>query len=423
MRVLICGINYAPDLIGVPKYNTELAEGLVKRGHEVRVVTAPPYYPDWTIPHAYRTPWYAAETLNGVGLARAPIYVPNPPSGAKRLLHHASFALSSVPPLLANAVRWRPDVVFAVAPSLLSAPGAVLAARLAGAGAWLHIQDLEVDAAFELGLLKNERARRAMLAVERLILRAFDRVSTISPQMLRRLRQKGVAAERLREVRNWVDIGAIDLRDRKTSYRTALNLTGNDVVALYSGAMSGKQGLDLVIEAARLTEGTHPGLHYLLCGNGPHKAELVQMAGGRRNVHFLDLQPLERLPELLATADLHLMPQKAAAADLVLPSKLSGMLASGRPTVVMAAPGTGIAHETEGAGIAVAPGDSAGLAGAIVALAEDPALRDRLGAVARLRAEQVWDRAAIIRSIEREFQSLRRPVALAAERPVPERPL
>src|SRR6202021_3035196 len=123
-----------------------------------------------------------------------------------RLLPHASFAISSAAPILSLAVRLRPDIVFTVAPSLLSAPVAVLAARIIGVKSWLHVQDLEVDAAFELGLLRNKHLRDLMLGAERQILRAFDRVSTISPQMLRRLEIKGVAPERLGNIRNWAEL-------------------------------------------------------------------------------------------------------------------------------------------------------------------------------------------------------------------------
>jgi colanic acid biosynthesis glycosyl transferase WcaI len=123
-------------------------------------------------------------------------------------------------------------------------------------------------------------------------------------------------------------------------------------------------------------------------------------------VHFIDLQPAERLSELLNTADIHLLPQQARAADLVMPSKLSGMLASGRPIIAMADPGTGIADEVMGAGLLVPPGDAAALADSVRALAGNHALRAEFGIAARLRAEQKWDRLAIVRSFEHEFSLL-----------------
>ena len=419
MRILVFGINYAPDLIGVAKYTAELCESLAAGGHTVRVVTAPPYYPDWNVPPEYRSLWYTRQHLNDVEITRAPIYVPSRPSGAKRLVHHASFLLSAAIPLLSIAVRWRPDMVFAVAPSLLSAPIAALAARTVGAASWLHVQDLEVDAAFELGLLRNGATRKLMLGLERMILSTFDRVSTISPQMMRRLEQKGLAPAKLREFRNWVDTRVIVPGSNQTALRAGLGVKPSDIVALYSGAMSNKQGLELIIEAAGAIRNSHPSLQFVLCGNGPLRQVLARMASGLRNVHFIDLQPIERLSELLNTADIHLLPQKAEVSDLVLPSKLAGMLASGRPIIAMAGPGTGIALETAGAGIVIPPGDAHALGAAVIALAEDAALRARLGAAARIRARQQWDRISVIRSLEREFLALPQRAAGTPPRPRP----
>src|SRR6202012_1581712 len=196
MRILVVGINYAPDLVGVAKYNAELCEGLTSFGHEVRLVTAPPYYPEWRIPQAYRGPYYRSEIINGVSVTRAPIYVPRAPSGVRRLLHHASFALTSLGPVLSTTLRWRPDVVFSVAPSLMSAAFVSWIGRRLGAFSWLHLQDFEVDAAFDLGLLGNRGLRERMIKIERKILRSFDCVSTISPQMVDRLAMKGVDREK-----------------------------------------------------------------------------------------------------------------------------------------------------------------------------------------------------------------------------------
>jgi colanic acid biosynthesis glycosyl transferase WcaI len=416
MRVLVVGINYAPDLIGVAKYTTELCESLADWGHEVRVVTAPPYYPDWNVPAAYRSAWYRRERVNEVDVIRAPIYVPNRPSGAKRLLHHASFLLSAAAPMLASALWWRPDIVFVVAPSLLSAPIAALAAQISGASSWVHVQDLEVDAAFEVGLLRSGVSRRLMATVERWILQAFHRVSTISPQMMGRLEHKGIVRARLREFRNWIDTSRVVPGDNQTRLRSELKLAPGDIVALYSGAMSNKQGLELIIEAAVSLKDSHPAVKFVLCGNGPVKPALMQMAEGLHNVHFLDLQPLDRVCELLSTADIQLLPQKSEISDLVLPSKLAGMLASGRPLIAMADPGTGVATEVDGAGLVITPGDACALAAAVVTLAGDAALRASLGTVARARAEQKWDRISIIRSLEREFLALPQRAAATAER-------
>lgn len=400
MRILLVGINYAPELIGVAKYNTELCEALAAAGHEVRVVTAPPYYPEWNIPKEYRSWFYRSDIINNVSITRAPIYVPKKPSGAKRLLHHFSFALTSAGPTISEALRWRPDVVFSVAPSLMSAALTAWIARRTGAFSWLHVQDFEVDAAFDLGILSNKGLRRRMVAVERSILRSFDVVSTISPQMLDRLAHKGVAPERIREFRNWTDTKQIAPSDGLTSFRKELDLKETDFVGLYSGTMSNKQGLDLIVEAARRLQQSNPNIRFILSGEGPHKATLQGLAAGLTNVQFLGLQPDTRFIELLRTADFHLIPQRAEAADLVLPSKLGGILASGRPVIVMANPGTGLAEEIGRGGLVIPPGDAGCLANAALGLAGDAALCRSLGENARKIAVARWDKATIVSAVE-----------------------
>jgi colanic acid biosynthesis glycosyl transferase WcaI len=309
-------------------------------------------------------------------------------------------------PVLATALRWRPDLIFAVAPSLMSAALASFAARRAGASSWLHIQDFEVDAAFDLGILTNTRLRGAMVAIERRILGSFDRVSTISPQMLARLEDKGVNAKNIREIRNWTDASLISPGNRNTGFRRDLGLNETHLVGLYSGTMSNKQGLDLIVDAARELEKGEPTVQFILCGDGPHKAKLQAMAAGLSNVHFLGLQAGDQFTALLNTADFHLIPQRAEAADLVLPSKLGGILASGQPVIVMANPGTGLADEVEGAGLIVQPGSSHALADGARRLANDSDLCHSLGKAGRLKALERWDKTKIVRTLDQEFFAL-----------------
>jgi colanic acid biosynthesis glycosyl transferase WcaI len=396
-RVLVVGLNYAPDLIGIAKYTAELCEDLVRRGHAVEVVTAPPYYPAWRVPDDYRAGRRSAETLNGVRLWRARIYVPKAPGGLRRLAHLMSFGLAAIPLAVGRAKAMKPDVVFCVAPALLGAPAALLAARAAGARRWLHIQDFELDAAFELGLLKGGLARRLGQGVERALLGAFDRVSSISPRMVERLLAKGVPAERALEVRNWVDVEEITARaSSDTGLRRELGLPADAPVLLYSGVMAAKQGLEAIAQAARALEASRPRAVFLLVGNGPLRPRLEALCEGRSNVRFLDLQPAARVPEVLATADIHLLPQRAEAADLVLPSKLAPMLASGRPVAAMAPPGSSLAAEIEGAGLTSDPRDARAWTQALMTLIDDPDLRRRLGEEGRRRALQRWDRRRVI---------------------------
>lgn len=407
-RILVVGINHAPESIGTGKYTGEMCAWLAANGHAVRMVSAPPYYPAWRVDPAHRTRWWRRERRDGVDVIRCPTWVPSQVRGLTRMLHLASFGLSSLPALLCSTA-WRPDVVINIAPTLASAPGAWLAARLCGAKAWLHIQDFELDAALDMGIVDAGPARRIALALERWLLRRFDRVSTISPKMLERLEAKGVEACRRVSFPNWVDTDAITPLDEPSPYRRELGIPADAVVALYSGNMGLKQGLEVLAHAARAVEdapldGT-PRVHLVFGGQGPGRAPLEQACAGLHNVHFLDLQPTERLNDWLGLADIHLLPQRADVADLVMPSKMTGMLASGRPVLATALPGTGVANALVDAGIAVPPGESGAFTDALRALARDPARRARLGAAARRQAVETLSRDATLARFERSLES------------------
>jgi colanic acid biosynthesis glycosyl transferase WcaI len=121
-------------------------------------------------------------------------------------------------------------------------------------------------------------------------------------------------------------------------------------VAIYSGNIANKQGIEIVVEAARLLR-HRKDLMFVVCGNGPNRARLIESSADLDNIQFHDLQPRERLSDLLGMASVHLLPQIAGAADLVLPSKLTNMLASGRAIAATAEPGTGLAAEVDGCGL------------------------------------------------------------------------
>lgn len=409
MRLLVYGLNSAPEPIGIGKYTGEMVAWLAARGHQVHVIAAPPYYPAWRVAEGW-SPWsWRRERHRNAEVFRCPLYVPARPGGPKRLLHLASFAGSSLPVALWQGLVFRPEVVIAVAPTLATAPAAWAAARLAGGRSWLHVQDLEIDAAFELGLLKGRWTRRLALALERSIYGGFDLVSSISAPMAERLSKKGVGEGRLGSLPNWVDCEIIRPLNRPSRFRDELGLPADAVVALYSGNMNEKQGLEVLADLAGRVAG-RSGIALVLAGEGPARARLSDAVVGIDGVHLLPLQPAEALNDLLGLADIHLLPQRADAADLVLPSKLGGMLASGRPVIAGAAPGSGLAAAIDGCGLAVAPGDGGAMADAMSSLVEAKEKRAALGRAARLRALEQWDKQGILERFEADL------VRLAARR-------
>ncbi|PAY17884.1 colanic acid biosynthesis glycosyltransferase WcaI [Rhodopirellula sp. SM50] len=401
MKILLHGLNYAPEEIGIGKYSGEMVRELADGGHDVVVVTTPPYYPQWKILDGYRGSVYSrevTESVDGRGhveVIRCPLWVPKTVTGLKRVIHLASFGLSSIPAMFWNAIRFRPDVVFTIEPAAFCMPTTWIAARLTGAKAWLHVQDFEVDAAFELGILKQPLLKKIVLAAEAFLMRRFDRVSSISPNMLLKLVQKGVAEERVVSFPNWVDCEVMKPIDADADLRARFDIPPDRCVALYAGNIGAKQGLEIVIEAARRSA-DRDDLHFVICGRGASYESLLESSKGLSNVQFLPLQPMERFNELMNCADIHLLPQKADAADLVMPSKLTGMLATGRPIVACASIGTQIADVVAGHGIVVPPADSDAFCDAIVSLARDRSLRETLGTAARVYAVKHLGRKSIL---------------------------
>lgn len=405
MRILIYGLNYHPEPIGVGKYSGEMAARLAARGHQVRVIAAPPYYPHWRVTEGYSASRYRTETHAGVTIRRCPLWVPAKPSGLRRILHLASFALTSAPLAVAQ-IRWRPHLVLAVEPPLFCAPTTLLVSRLSRAKAWLHIQDFEIQAAFELGLLSSAPMRRALRAVERFIERRFDRVSTISRAMLRRLADDGIDPAKRVYFPNWVDTHAIHpLPEGNRPFRRRLGIPDGTLVALYAGNMGHKQGLELLGQvAATLTDRTD--LLFVFCGTGSGRGDLEAATRDLPNVRFLDTQPVERLNDLLNLADIHLLPQRRGVADLVLPSKLTGMFASGIPVLATAQADTDLARLVRDRGLVVPPANPEAFAAALLRLADDPELRKRLGHAARTHACRTLDREQVLGRFDAELERL-----------------
>ena len=405
MKILLYSMNFAPELAGIGKYSGEMAQWLSARGHEVRVIASPPFFPQWAVFEGHSAWAYRKTVSNGVTVWRAPTWVPSRPRALGRIAHLFSFMLSSIPLLFAQT-RWKPDVVFVVEPPLFCAPAALLFSKVLGIKSWLHIQDYEVDAAFELGWVRGERVRRFAMSAEHWLLSRFSRVSTISRAMMDKARSKGIDESRLVLFPNWVDVSAIRPGAPATApaqgYRPTLGIPGDAVVVLYAGSLGSKQGIELLADAARLLAAARH-IHFVFCGNGPSREPLMAACAQLANVHFLDLQPAERLNELLGMADIHVLPQRADAADLVMPSKLGGMLASGKAVIVTAHAGTELSNVVSGRGLVVAPGDADALADAIARLASSRQRREEMGAAGRAFAEAELDQNAILQRLEQEL--------------------
>jgi colanic acid biosynthesis glycosyl transferase WcaI len=230
-------------------------------------------------------------------------------------------------------------------------------------------------------------------------------VSTISKAMVERALSKGVAKSKTLQVPNWADLRAIVPLGGTSPYRAELGIASGATVALYSGSMGVKQGVDWLASVA-LQLKDEPNLVFVFSGDGPLKAVAQAMCGHLPNVRFIPLQPAERLSDLLGMADIHLLPQRPEAGTMVMPSKLTGMLASGRPVVAMAEAGSELADVVQSCGLVAAPGDLAAFAQAVRHLSGLPQLRTELGHVARTYADNNLSAETVLKQLAAEMQLL-----------------
>ena len=397
MHILIYGINYSPELTGIGKYTAEMAEWLVQNGNEVSVITAMPYYPEWEVHEKYREKWWYKEVINGVAVLRCPLYVPKEVSSKKRIIHEFSFLCSSSFRWFAALFRRKYDLIITLAPPFHINIFPYLYSRLKKTLIVNHIQDLQVDAAKDLNMLTNMHALNMMFAAEKFLLKNSAYVSTLTLGMKKRILQKGISESKILMLPNWVDLSFIRPLTSKESLRGYFSIPEDDTVMLYSGNMGKKQGLDMLLLVAEMYK-QRADVHFLMVGDGGEKDNLMRQARDRKlgNVLFHPLLTYEKLPALLATADIHFVLQKKEASDLVMPSKLTGILAAGGCAVVTAMPGTSLYEEIEehDMGILCEPESASALKEAIEkALSEDHSM---MKANARRYAERFLDKNEIL---------------------------
>lgn len=341
MKILLYGINFAPELTGIGKYSGEMASWLSDNNNKVRVITSPPYYPDWKITSNYKNKFSREKTKN-LEVIRCPLYIPNKLSTIKRIIHLLSFSISSTFAII-GSVFWRPQIVILVAPSIFCAPQTILLSFLTKSKSVIHIQDYELDAMIGLSNLGHGFITKIAFYIEKKILNAFNIVSTISDRMVEKALDKGVESKKIIHFPNWTDVEHFRNFQERSLYLKSISIDPNKKIILYSGNMGEKQGLEIVLEVAKIFENKND-LLFLMVGEGAVKNLLIdqKLKLGINNIKFLPLQPYNDLPSLLSAADCHLVVQKYGAADAVLPSKITNIFAVGGNAVITAEESTSL---------------------------------------------------------------------------------
>jgi colanic acid biosynthesis glycosyl transferase WcaI len=403
MHILIYSYNYYPEPIGIAPLMTELAEGLVKQGHQVRVITGMPNYPQREIYPGYRGKWYVTEQKNGVTIQRSYLRIKSKPNLLDRLLLELSFVFTSIPQALNG---WRPDVILLTVPPLLVSLPASLLSWLYKCPVVLNVQDILPEAAVRVGLVKNKLMIRALEALEKFAYRRAHTISVIAQGFLENLVSKGVPIQKIVCIPNWVNVNFIrPLPKEKNYFRAEHQLEGKFVV-MYSGNIALTQGLETVIEAA-ISLRHIPEIVFAIAGESKALQWLQKycLASEVNNVLLVPLQPREKLPEMLAAADIGLVVQKSNVISFNMPSKIPLLLASGRP-ILASVPATGTAARSvveSGGGIVVTPESPDALAKAILYLYNNPDVATQLGDKGRQFAIERYSFEQALRNYEALF--------------------
>jgi colanic acid biosynthesis glycosyl transferase WcaI len=379
MHILIYSYNYHPEPIGIAPLMTELAEGLVKRGHSVRVITGMPNYPQRQIYDGYRGKWYVTEEKNGVTIQRSYLRIKSKPNLVDRLLLELSFVFTSIPQALNG---WRPDVILLTVPPLMVSLPAALLGCLYNCPVVLNVQDILPEAAIRVGLIRNKWMIRALEALEKFAYRTADSISVIADGFVENLVKKKVSPSKIRCIPNWVDVNFIRPLPKENNAWKKANKLDDKFVVLYSGNIALTQGLETVVEAAARLRHI-PEIVFAIAGESQalERLEKYCQTCGADNVVLLPLEPREQLPSMLAGADIGLIVQKSNVISFNMPSKIPLLLASGR-AIIGSVPASGTASKAirkSGGGIVVKPESPEALAAAVMDLYNNPVKTEMLG--------------------------------------------
>lgn len=409
MRIIFLGINYAPEQTAVGPFNTGLCEALAASGHDVQVVTAFPYYPQWRRQPGYGRRLIARETRRGVRVLRVWHFIPRSPRKLlQRLAHDITYSGLALAVALLTARHI--DVVICSSPPPFTPLAAWLVALLHRAPLLVKVTDIASGAASELAILPPGPLRRVARVVEGLGLRRADRVIVLAESFVPQVVALGVRPERVRVIPDWADPAEVAPSDAQSTVRGDVLGEDETQLVLHVGNMGLKQHLATMVDAAGLSDA---GTRWLLVGDGEERQALEERAcaRGAKQLSFLPLQQRERYRELLAAADLLLLVQSASITSQVIPSKLLSYLAAGRPVVASVHADSEVARIVRAAccGVLVPPQDPAALAQAVRELREQPDETRRMGTNARRFAEEHFGSQAVLASYREEIHAWTKP--------------
>jgi colanic acid biosynthesis glycosyl transferase WcaI len=403
MRVIVWGINYAPEITGIAPHNVTLCEFLQRYGHDVEMVTTFAYYPAWRKRPEDRHLLCRTDRINDVPVHRCWHFVPRRVFAWKRIVHEATFVLISTMRIL---LLRRPDVYVVVSPPLLLGAAGWVVATLKHAPFMFHVQDLQPDAAVDLGMLRTGLFTRALYWLEAFAYKHATRISGISGEIVDAFRGKGVPDRKLILFPNAVVLPADTDIPVRGKFRAKHHFAADDFLAVYAGNLGVKQGLDILLDAADLLGGGKK-IRIVIAGDGAAREELENEIRDRNNMSMLPLQYGTDYKELLVDADISLITQQGGSRNAFFPSKLLITLAYSCPIVTVADEESALARAVANGqcGKNILPGHAEQLANCLQKLSEDRQQLRHWGANGRAYVEQ-FEQRRVLEKFLGELKSL-----------------
>lgn len=370
--IVLCP-HFAPDTAPTGDVITRIVEEFVIAGERVHIVTALPWYRTHAIEENWKGRLVRREKTSYGSIVRVH---PFPGKSKTNLLRRAIgfgffSVLAGVCTLFAGGIHRRPKAIISMSPPLTLGLTGWLASRLRLTRSIFNIQDVFPDAAIQTGAITSKKIIATSQWLERVSYHRADSVVVLSEDLRHNVAAKVSVRhqKKIIVIPNFVDADRITPMNRMTAYRTDLGI-GDEQVVMYAGNVGYSQSLDMMLAAARAL----PNATFVINGDGTARAELEQQAIGISNIRFSGYQPADRVAEVLATADVLVVPLRTGLGSVSVPSKTYSILAAARPVVAAIDAGTEVTRilEESGAGISVVPDNAEKFIEAISALVNDP---------------------------------------------------
>jgi len=393
MRIVFFSHYYPPEVNAPASRTSEHARIWARAGHDVVVITCAPNHPGGKLYPGYANRLRQTETIDGVRILRVWTFLAPNEGFARRILNYVSYSASAT---LAMIGLDRPDVVVSTSPQFFCGLTGLVAQTIWRRPWVLEIRDLWPESIVTVGAMRKGLVVRLLERIEALAYRRADRIVSVTDSFVAHIVARGGTKEKISVIKNGADLELFTRCEDEQGFKRRYGLGGR-FVAAYVGTHGMAHGLDTVLEAAQLLR-EDSRIVFLLVGDGAERQRLDRRKQemGLGNVILLGQQPKDAMPGIWAATDVSMiLLRRSDLFKTVLPSKMFEAMAMGRPIVLGVEGEARVLLDEAGAGLGVTPQSAEELAAAVTRLADDQALRARLGACGAAFVREHYDRSRL----------------------------